>query len=251
MSPVAVITGASRGIGRAAALAFAREGYDIVCTARSTADAPGRLPGTIEQTAELVRALGRRALPVSCDISRDDDISALAAKALAEFGRVDVLVNNAAVNAKAPFAEMSVSRWDLVLNVNLRGTMLATKAFLPAMLQQSSGRVVNVSSGAAVMPAVTADLGLIAYSVSKAAIESLTASLAEELRPHEVPVNCLRIEMAVATEGALLVDPDGDHTGWGTPDECADAILRIASWPATQTGRVVTVREALQEPAAT
>jgi 3-oxoacyl-[acyl-carrier protein] reductase len=246
MSGVAVITGASRGIGKATALAFAREGYDIVCTARSTTDAPGKLPGTIEQTAEQVRALGMRALGVQCDISRDEDVAALAERALAEFGTVDVLVNNAAVNAKAPFAEMPVARWDLVLNVNLRGTMLVTKAFLPAMLEQGIGRIINVSSGAVVMPEASAKLGLIAYAASKAAIESMTASLAEELRPRSIPVNCLRIEMAVATEGALLVDPDGDRTGWGTPEQCAGSILRIARWPLTETGRVATVAEALE-----
>jgi NAD(P)-dependent dehydrogenase (short-subunit alcohol dehydrogenase family) len=144
---------------------------------------------------------------------------------------------------------MPVARWDLTMNVNLRGTMLVTKAFLPALLQQGSGCIINVSSGAVVMPEASAELGLVAYAASKAAIESMTASLAEELRPQSIAVNCLRIEMAVATEGALLVDPDGDRTGWGTPEQCAEAILRIARWPLSESGRVVTVAEALRAPA--
>ena len=196
---VAVVTGASRGIGRATAIALAREGAGVVCTARSTAGSPSKLPGTIDETVREIETFGRHAFAVRCDISREQDIEDLAKRTLDRFGRIDILVNNAAVNTWVPFAEMSLKRWDLVLNVNLRGTVLATKAFLPAMIDQGGGRIVNVSSGAAVDLKVAAELGIIPYAVSKAAIETLTEGLALEVGANGVAVNCLRIEMSVAT----------------------------------------------------
>jgi len=246
---VAAVTGASRGIGRATALALARAGANVVCAARSSDAAPSKLPGTVERTAELVRALGRRALAVSCDVSKDDEVSALAERALSEFRRIDVLVNNAAVNYRAPFAETPVSRWDLVLNVNLRGTVLCTQAFLPRMMEQGGGGIINISSAAAVDAEAAARLGIIAYAVSKAAVETLTQALALELRPRGIAVNCLRIETAVATEGARLVDPDADYSSWTTPEAVAEAIVRMAAWPASESGRVVTVGDVQQEAA--
>ena len=243
---VAVVTGASRGIGRATALALAREGAHVVCTARSTEAAPSKLPGTIEETAQELRALGRRALAIPCNVSREEEVEALARIALAEFGRVDILVNNAAVNHWAPLAETPLKRWDLVLNVNLRGTFLCTSAFLPAMLEQGSGRVVNVSSGAAVDVEVTVELGIIPYSVSKAAVEKLTEGLGLELQPRGVSVNCLRIEMGIATKGARLMNPEMDFSDWEKPEAAADAVVWLATREPAYTGHVVTIAEVRQ-----
>ncbi|MEX0799939.1 MAG: SDR family NAD(P)-dependent oxidoreductase [Dehalococcoidia bacterium] len=240
---VAVVTGASRGIGRATALAFAREGASVVCTARSSDDAPTKLPGTIEETVRMVREAGGTALAVPCDISREEQVQALAERTLAEFGRVDVLVNNAAVNYMAPFAETPLKRWDLVLNVNLRGTIMCTQAFLPSMLESGGGSIVNVSSGAVTDIPITVELGIIPYAVSKVAVERLTTFLAEELRPEGIPVNCLRIEEAIATEGARLANPAADFWGWATPEACADAILWMATRGPAYTGRILTLAE--------
>ena len=240
---VVVVTGASRGIGRAAALALAREGADIVCTARSTEAAPSRLPGTIEETAQEVEALGRRALSVACDISRDDDVEELARRTLDHFGRIDCLVNNAAVNSWEQFADISIKRWDLVLKVNLRGTVLATKAFLPRMIEQGSGRIINVSSGATTDMEIAAELGIIPYAVSKMAIETLTEGLALELRPRGIAVNCLRIETSVVTEGARLLNPDADYSDWETPEGAAEALLWLATQEPSYTAHVVTIAE--------
>jgi len=245
---VAVVTGASRGIGRAVALALAREGADIVCAARSTDDAPSRLPGTVEETARRVQALGRRALAVRCDVSDEGQVAALADRTLAEFGRIDILINNAAVNSRAPFVETPAKAWDLVLKVNLRGTVLCTRAFLPQMLKQEGGRIINVSSGAVTDAAAAARLGIIPYAVSKAAVEKLTETVALELRPQHVAVNCLRIEAAVATEGARLVSEDADiASGWLAPEAVAEALRWLATRDLSYTGRVVTVAEAQRE----
>ena len=244
---VAIVTGASRGIGRSIALALAAEGAGVVCAARSTEASPARLPGTIEETARQVEALGRRALAVACDIRREEEVQALVERTLAAFGRIDLLVNNAAVNYRAPFLETSAARWDLVLDVNLRGSVHCIRAVLPHMVQRGSGCVINISSGAVTLPEVTAQLGIIAYTVSKAALETLTETLAIELQPRGVALNCLRIESAVATEGARAVDPEGDYSGWEQPEAVADAVVWLATQPASYTGRIVTVGDVRKE----
>ncbi len=245
-SAVAVVTGASRGIGRHIALALARDGMDIVCAARSTKDAPSKLPGTIEETAEQVEALGGRALAVACDIRDEAQVNAMIVQTIDAFGRLDVLVNNAAVVAPAPFAEITTKRWDLMLNVNLRGTMLCSRAVLPRMVEQGAGRIINISSGAVTDAEVTAKLGIIPYAVSKAAVEALTEALAVELQPRGIAVNCLRIESAIATEGARLADP-GVDTEWEQPEAAADAVRWIASQKVDYTGRIVTMAEVRDE----
>ncbi|MCH7698614.1 MAG: SDR family NAD(P)-dependent oxidoreductase [Chloroflexi bacterium] len=243
---VAVVTGASRGIGRYIALALARDGMDIVCAARSTKDAPSKLPGTIEETAEQIEALGGRALAVACDIRDEAQVDAMIVQTIDAFGRLDLLVNNAAVVAPAPFAEITTKRWDLMLDVNLRGTMLCSRAVLPQMVEQGAGRIINISSGAVTDAEATARLGIIPYAVSKAAVEALTEALALELLPRGIAVNCLRIESAIATEGARLADP-GVDTEWEQPEAAAEAVRWIASREVDYTGRVVTMAEVRAE----
>ena len=240
---VAVITGASRGIGRATAVALAREGAHIVCAARSSTEAPSKIPGTVEETAEEVRSLGRRALAIPCDISREDQVNDLAARVLDEFGRIDVLVNNAAVNAPGSFANTSMKRWNTILNVNLLGAILCTRACLPQMIKQGNGRIINVSSGAADDPEITARYGILPYAVSKAALETLTRGLALELQPSGIAVNCLRIETSVASEGAVFLNPNVDVSGWERPETVADAILWLLARPASYTGRVMALAD--------
>jgi NAD(P)-dependent dehydrogenase (short-subunit alcohol dehydrogenase family) len=135
---VAVVTGASRGIGRAIAVALAQAGADVVCTARSTEAQPHKvLPGTIEDTARKVQALGRRALAIPVDVSKEDEVEAMTRRVLDEFGRLDILVNNAAIAAPGSFLEVPVRRWDLVMNVNLRGAYLCARAS-PSMIEKKA-----------------------------------------------------------------------------------------------------------------
>ena len=249
---VAVVTGASRGIGRAVAVAMADEGADVVVTARSTEASPSRLPGTIEETVREIEALGRRALAVPCDISQEAAVEELAKSVQEHFGHIDILVNNAAVNVWSSFADISMKRWDLVLNVNLRGTVLCTKAFLPGMIERASGRVVNVSSGAATDLKIAAELGIVPYAVSKTAVETLTQGLALELEPQHIAVNCLRIESSVVTEGARFLNPQLDYSDWETPEGTAEALVWLATRASDYTAHVVTiadVREAMRDEA--
>jgi len=236
---VAVVTGASRGIGRATAIALARAGADVVVAARTAQEGQSRLPGTIEETAQQVRALGRRALAVPTDLTREEQVEELARRTLEAFGRVDVLVNNAAINYMAPFAETPMRRWDLVLNVNLRGTVLCTKLFLPQMLQQGRGSIINVSSYLAVMPMPRT----LAYSVSKMAIEKFSQGLAQELLGTGVCINCLRIETNVASEGWTSLNPGADFSDWERPETAAECILWLAAQPPTLTGLVLSMAD--------
>lgn len=240
LDQVVVVTGASRGIGRQIALDFARAGADIVVTARTSEDAPARIPGTIEGTAREVQDLGRRALPIVCDVTNEEQIRAMAEQALKEFDRCDILVNNAGISSPAPFNETPLKRWDLVMNVNLRGPVMCMQAFLPQMIERKSGRIINISSmlAEAMLP------GMVSYSVSKIALEKLTWYAGEELRPYNIPVNALRIELMIATEGWVLRNPGADLSGWEKPEAASEAALWIATQPTAFTGKVVTIGEA-------
>lgn len=241
----ALVTGASRGIGRAIAMELARLGADVVLAARSTEAAPSRVPGTIDETARQVAALGRRALALSVDLTSAEQVEAMARRTLDEFGHLDIVVNNAAYMYRSPFYKTPLVRWDLVMNVNLRGPVICTQAFLPHMMKRGGGRILNISSAASVMLLPE----IVSYSVSKIALETLTRGLAHQLRDSNIAANALRIESAVATEGAVFLNPDGDYSDWEQPE----AVAACAGWmvcrPASYTGNVVTiaqVREAME-----
>jgi len=242
---VAVVTGASRGIGKAIAVALAAAGADVVCTARSSEASPSKLPGTIDQAAREVEALGRRALAIPMNLAREEEIEAMAHRTLAEFGRIDILVNNAAVSAPGSFLDVPPRHWDLVMNVNVRGVYLCTKAFLPTMVDQRSGCIINISSYAS---QVVGDWGL-AYSVSKAALERMTTGLAAELRSYDIAVNALQIERFVASEGFVYLTPGANHSTWDDPAVVGEAVLWMIRHDPTYTGQVVTLGDIDQQRA--
>jgi len=236
-SQVAVVTGAGRGIGRAIALKFAAEGADLVCVSRT--------PENAEKVAGEVRALGRRAWAHAVDVADSNAVSRAGEKMLKETGRVDILVNNAGITRDALIMRMSEEDWDTVLDTNLKGAFLFTRAFARAFLKQRSGRVINVSS----IIGRTGNAGQCNYAASKAALIGLTRSIARELASRGVTVNALAPGFIETDMTAALSEQVRQElllkiplNCLGQPDDIANAALFLAS-PAARyvTGQVLTV----------
>ncbi len=166
---IAAITGSSRGLGKMLAIEFPRQGARIVIAAHSEIDSPS-LPGTIHQTAEVIRAEGGYALPLKCDVTSEEIVAEMVGKVIAALGRIDIPVNNAGTAYPKSIVETSLKRWELVLRVNLTGAFLCSRAILPGMIERECGSIVNITSidAAARSPGFTGA----AYGVSKAGLES-------------------------------------------------------------------------------
>lgn len=229
---VAVVTGASRGIGKQLCIDLAAEGYDVVCAARSSEARRSKLPGTVDETAERVRSIGRRALPLALDVRDESAVAALADRVFDEWGRCDLLVNNAAVAPPLPALQDSTKRWRLAVDVNLNGPFYLMYYLCPRMERQpGGGRVINVSSGAAVMPA----FGRPSYTATKLALEGLGQALALQLEGR-VAIDCLRIDLPVWSEG--FEETIGQPIGFEDPVIISDAVLWMAGRPLGETGQV-------------
>jgi NAD(P)-dependent dehydrogenase (short-subunit alcohol dehydrogenase family) len=175
----AVVTGASRGIGRSIALAFARAGADVAVTARTS--------GEIEALADELRAIGSRSLAIPCDVSDPEQVRRMAAQALDALGGVDILVNNAGIAPSHKFVDHPDEMWHQVMATNLNSVYYVSKAFVPTMIEQSYGRIINIAS-------VAAKAGgryIAAYTASKHGVLGLTRALAVELVGSDITVNAL------------------------------------------------------------
>src|SRR5581483_2430752 len=146
---VAIVTGASRGIGRALAVGLADAGAAVVCAARTEVSTPGGLPGTIHETVDAIRARGGTAIAQRCDIGVERDIHALVDAAVDQLGGVDVLVNNAMTEWRAPFVESTLEQWDESMRINVRSLYISVKAVMHPMKDRGGGSIINLSSGAA------------------------------------------------------------------------------------------------------
>ena len=236
-APVALVTGASRGIGKQLCGDLARAGYDVVCAARSSSERPGKLPGTIEETAKLVAEAGRRAWPVALDVRDEDAVRELVERIYAEWGRLDLVVNNAAIAPEKPALEDSTKRWRLSIDVNVNGPFYLIYYAAPRMAAAGGGRILNVSSGAADAP----QFGRAGYTVTKKALESLTECMAHDLRDRKVAVNTLRLELMVWTEGFAATLEDPSRYGFEDPVIMSDAVLWMARQPLDWTGHLETI----------
>ena len=234
---IAVVTGAGRGIGRAIALKFAAEGADIACVSRTAENA--------EKVAAEVRVMGRRAWAHAADVANSAEVVAVGEKILADAGRVDILVNNAGVTRDGLLMRMSEEDWDTVLDTNLKGAFLFTKAFTRAFLKQRSGRIINVAS----VIGLIGNAGQANYAASKAALIGFTKSVAKELASRGITVNALAPGFIETDMTAALKDEMKaellKHIPLGTlgqPEDIAQAALFLAS-PAARylTGQTLTV----------
>lgn len=176
---VAIITGASRGVGRATALLFSAEGADLFLASRNQAE--------LDAVAAACRARGVRAEAVACDVTDRDQVGAMVAACLRHFSRIDVLVNNAGVARYAPFLELTLHDWDWMMNVNLKGPFLCMQAVLPTMLSQKSGHIINVSSirGIETIPMASV------YCATKFGLNGLSFALAKEFTKHGIRITAI------------------------------------------------------------
>jgi citronellol/citronellal dehydrogenase len=232
--PVAIVTGASRGIGRALALGLAKAGFSVVVAAKST-EPSEKLPGSIFTVAAEVEALGAEALPVKVDVRDADQIEAMTAQTLERFARIDVLVNNAGALHWAGITDTPPRRFDLVMGVNARAAFLCCRAVLPAMIRQGGGHIVNMSPplDPAILP------GRVAYGISKLGMTLLTLGLAEEVRQHNVAVNSLW-PVTIIESQASINHRLGTSAQWRKPDILADCVVRLVRKdPSRLTGQAL------------
>jgi len=228
---VAIVTGASRGVGAATAELLAQRGCKVVCAARATADSPLPIPGTIDDTVQRIAQAGGEAIAVPTNLARDADVTHMVARTVEHFGGIDVLINNAAITFPGDL-EMEMKRFDLVMQVDLRAPLQAMQATIPSMKERGGGAIVNVSSVAGLnyFP------GLMAYGMAKAALEHLTTSAAHQLRPFDIAVNTFRIDVPVASEGFVFNMPDADHSDWEPSEVAAEGIVWMLEQPPSYTG---------------
>jgi NAD(P)-dependent dehydrogenase (short-subunit alcohol dehydrogenase family) len=197
---VAIITGASRGLGQYCALGYAREGAKVVVAARSVDEPDPRLPGTIYHTASLIEQAGGEALPLVCNVADAQSISEMVDQVLTHWGRIDILMNNAAIQPPGGNADIQPRHWELQYRVNVHGPFHCIRAVLPAMKSQGGGSIINISSAASG--------GGTPYGGSKRAVEAMTEGFAAELQSDGIAVNSLKPVSIIQTPGYLAGTPE-------------------------------------------
>jgi 3-oxoacyl-[acyl-carrier protein] reductase len=233
---VAIVTGASRGIGRATALALAAEGANVVVNYASSSAAA-------DQVVEEITAIGRDAIALAADVSKADQVDAVVEKTMEKWGRIDVLVNNAGITRDTLLLRMKPEDWQAVIDLNLTGVFLCTRAVSKIMLKQKAGRIINITSVAGQM----GNPGQANYSAAKAGVIGFTRTVARELAPRGITVNAVAPGF-IATDMTADLKADGilqmiPLSRYGQPEEVAGMISFIAASPAAAyiTGQVLNV----------
>jgi NAD(P)-dependent dehydrogenase (short-subunit alcohol dehydrogenase family) len=245
---VAIVTGASAGIGRAYALALADAGATVVAAARRLGGAEDEAPDA-NTLATLVKASEKLAGPIhahACDLEIEADIVQLVEQTVINFGRIDVLVNNAASLFKADTLQISGEAWDRVMATNVRGPFVAIRQTARHMMRQRSGSIINITALVGSLTPKSNYPGFLVYGVSKAALNRLSYFMAAELKPYGIAVNCLSPGV-VASEAALKANPQvataGTHKPC-TPEVLGPALLCLAQQTAeTLTGQMLHTDE--------
>ncbi|NIM93771.1 MAG: SDR family NAD(P)-dependent oxidoreductase [Anaerolineales bacterium] len=217
----AIVTGGGRGIGRAIALAFAREGANVAVSARSSNE--------IETVRKEILELGPSALAFPGDVSIERDVRDMVSQVAEKFGGIDILVNNAGVHIRSPVVDMKLEDWELTMAVNLRGPFLCTKAVLPYMMEQRSGKIINISSDSGKKGWATGS----AYCASKFGLLGFTEAVSEEVADeYGINVNALcvgGVDTKMAREAIAYAGYDLDWEKVMQPEDIADACIFLAS----------------------
>jgi NAD(P)-dependent dehydrogenase (short-subunit alcohol dehydrogenase family) len=247
---VALVTGASRGIGEAIARRFAMEGARVVVSARSVEEADHILPGTITETVERIKAAGGEALAVRADLTEAQDRSDLIEAAAHAYGPIDILVNNAAVTYYIPLAEFPEKRFRLMMDLQVWTPIELTQMVLPGMCKGGGGWILNISSHSAIHPAKTQQgRGGTVYGMCKAALERFSTGLAQEVFDENIGVNVISPGL-VATPGALhhnLIN-DSNRSIVTPVEHMAEACLRLVHGdPQEITGRIDYADKVIEE----
>ena len=236
---VALVTGASRGIGQAIAMGLARSGADVVIASRKIAD--------LEKVADEIRKTGRKCLPVAAHIGRTEDINNLVGKAMEEFGRIDILVNNAATNpSMASAIDIDERAWDSIMNLNLKGLFFLSQAVARTMREKGGGKIINVSSVAGITPDI-----LPVYSISKAGVIMATKVMAQQWAIYNIRVNAIAPGLTKTKfSEALWKNQDILNIAMSRtplarpaePEEMAGAVIYLASDASSYvTGQVLAI----------
>jgi len=248
---VALVTGASRGIGAAIALRLAMEGAKVAISARTENEGEGRLPGALTQTAEAIRAAGGVVVSIKADLAQVRDRERLVDEAVAALGPIDILINNAAITYYQPVAEFTDKRLRLMMEVQVYAPFHLAQMVLPSMRERRRGWIVNISSGAGIHPRPPYRMGRggTVYGMCKAALERFTTGLASEVQDDGIAVNVVSpglVETPGTVLHGLITDATRDRV---QPIEViAEAVFRLAGAdPATLTGRILYAEPFLKE----
>lgn len=233
---VALVTGASRGIGKALAIELGARGAKVACAARATNQNRLKLPGTVDETVELIEKAGGQGLAVPTDLSSPEEIEAMVKTCAQHFGGLDILVNNAAVTFGGDL-EVLPKHYDLMMDINVKAPLLATLHSKPYLEKSKNGRIINVSS----VTGLTYIPSMMTYGMSKAALDHLSVSSAAQLKG--VAVNCFRIDVQVASEGYMMNAPDEDHSSWFSAEAAALGMCWMLEQPAKYTGKIEDMLE--------
>ena len=252
---VVLVTGASRGIGKAIAELFAAEGGKVICAARTVEEGTHPLAGSLRTTVDGIRATGGEATAVAADVSEYENCERAVEETRAAYGPIDVLVNNAALTYFVPIAQFPVSKWLRSVGVNLHAPFYLSKLVLEDMISRRHGAIVNISSGAAIGPGrgpyqEAPMRGGTLYGAEKAALERFTQGLAAEVYEYGISVTCVSPSLVVPTPGVMhhrLLKSETDPNA-EPPEMMARSALLLATEPLDKvTGRVTYSQQILRE----